>query len=175
MKICRKIASVSAGGKDPIQCDDGPDTIRRDRDVRRRSHVARQRRPGTRRAGTGGAQVWAGLVLKAEDAVPFVPAMTYCHVTGRFDNGLFRDIVFNGEAMTEKIIYHPEERIEFIRTSGIEMGTIVNEILEDDGALHLRFAFTLKREGLADRSKEETEFAENMARGYLIAVKATVD
>ena len=89
-------------------------------------------------------------MLKAEDAVPFVPAMTYCHVTRRFDNGLFRDIVFNGEAMTEKIIYHPEERIEFIRTSGIEMGTIVNEILEDDGALHLRFAFTLKREGLAD-------------------------
>ena len=120
--------------------------------------------------------VWLGLVLKAEDAVPFVPAMSYCHVTGRFENGLFRDIVFNGEAMTEKILYYPEEKIEFIRTSGIEMGTIVNEILEDaDGELHLRFAFTLEREGLAPGSKEETEFAEGMARGYLIAVQATVD
>ncbi len=124
----------------------------------------------------GRSRVWAGLVLKAEDAVPFVPAMSYCRVTGRFENGLFRDIVFQGEAMTEKIIYYPEERIEFIRTSGIEMGTIVNEILEDeDGALHLRFAFTLEREGLAPGSEEETAFAEGMARGYLIAVQATVD
>ena len=78
--------------------------------------------------------VWLGLVLKAEDAVPFVPAMSYCKVTGRFDNGLFRDIVFGGQAMTEKILFHPEEKVEFIRTAGIEMGTIVNQILEDETA-----------------------------------------
>ena len=120
--------------------------------------------------------VWLGLMLKAEDAVPFVPAMSYCKVTGRFDNGLFRDIVFGGQAMTEKILFHPEEKVEFIRTAGIEMGTIVNEILEDgDGALHLRFAFTLEREGMAHGSPEEREFADGMARGYLIAVQATVD
>ena len=58
--------------------------------------------------------------------------MSWCKVTGRFDNGLFRDIVFGGEAMTEKILFHPEEKVEFIRTAGIEMGTIVNEILEDE-------------------------------------------
>ena len=120
--------------------------------------------------------VWLGLVLKAEDAVPFVPAMSYCHVTGRFENGLFRDIVFHGEAMTEKIVFHPEEKVEFIRTAGIEMGTIVNEILEDaDGALRLRFAFTLEREGMAHGSAEEQAFADGMAKGYLVAVQATVD
>ncbi len=120
--------------------------------------------------------VWLGLVLKAEDAVPFVPAMSWCQVTGRFDNGLFRDIVFHGEAMTEKILFHPEEKIEFIRTAGIEMGTIVNEILEDAaGELSLRFAFTLEREGLPHGSAEERDFADGMARGYLIAVQATVD
>ena len=120
--------------------------------------------------------VWLGLVLKAEDAVPFVPAMTWCRVTGRFDNGLFRDIVFNGEAMTEKILYRPEEKVEFIRTAGIEMGTIVNEILEDeDGELLLRFAFTLEREDLPHGSTEERDFADGMAKGYLVAVQATVD
>ena len=120
--------------------------------------------------------VWLGLVLKAEDAVPFVPAMSWCKVTGRFENGLFRDIVFNGEAMTEKILYHPEEKVEFIRTAGIEMGTIVNEILEDeDGELRLRVAFTLEREDLPHGSPEERDFADTMARGYLVAVQATVD
>lgn len=130
--------------------------------------------PGVPRLGR--SQIWAGLLLKAEDAMPFVPAMSYCQVTGRFENGLFRDIVFHGEPMTEKILFFPEERIEFIRTSGKEMGTIVNEILADgDGALHLRFAFTLEREGLADGSAEEAKFAGGMAKGYLIAVQATLD
>ena len=102
--------------------------------------------------------------------------MIWCKVTGRFDNGVFRDIVFGGEAMTEKILFHPEEKVEFIRTAGIEMGTIVNQILEEeDGELHLRFAFTLEREGIAHGSPEEQEFADGMARGYLIAVQATVD
>lgn len=120
--------------------------------------------------------VWQGLLMKAEDAVPFVPAMTECVVTERFDNGIMRDIVFAGEAMTEKILYTPEERIEFIRTAGIEMGTIVNEILEDEnGDLSLRFAFTLEREGMPDGSAEEKEFADTMAKGYLVAVQATVD
>ncbi len=120
--------------------------------------------------------VWLGLKLKAEDAVPFVPAMTYCKVTGRFENGLFRDIVFNGEPMAEKIVFYPEERVEFIRTAGIETGTIVNEILEDaDGGLGLRFAFTLEREGLEHGSAAERAFADGMARGYLVAVQATID
>lgn len=122
------------------------------------------------------SQVWQGLLLKAEDAVPFVPAMTECVVTERFENGIMRDIVFAGEAMTEKLLYAPEERIEFIRTAGIEMGTIINEILDDEnGDLSLRFAFTLEREGMADGSAEEKEFADTMASGYLIAVQATVD
>ena len=70
-----------------------------------------------------------------------------CSVSGRFENGLFHDIVFSGEARTEKVLFHPEERVELIRTAGIEMGTIVNEILEDKGAVfRLRFAFTLERE-----------------------------
>ena len=122
------------------------------------------------------SQVWQGLLLKAEDAVPFVPAMTECVVTERFDGGIMRDIVFAGEPMTERLLYTPEERIEFIRTAGIEMGTIINEILEDEnGDLALRFAFTLEREGLRDGSPEEKEFADTMATGYLVAVQATVD
>ena len=122
------------------------------------------------------SQIWHGLTLKAEDAVPFVPAMTECRVTERFENGIYRDIVFNGEPMTEKIIFYPEEKVEFIRTEGIEMGAILNEIIEDeDGELHLRFAFTLARDDLPDGSAEEQAFADTMARGYLVAVRATID
>lgn len=122
------------------------------------------------------AQIWQGLMMKVEDAVPFVPAMTVCTVTERFEGGLMRDIVFGGEPMTEKILFHPMERVDFIRTAGIEMGTIVNEILEDkNGELLLRFGFTLEREGMPHGSAAEKEFADTMAKGYLIAVQATID
>ena len=56
--------------------------------------------------------------------------------------------------------------VEFICTDGIEMGTIIKEILEDeDGALQLRFAFTLEREGMAHGSLEERELADAMGMG----------
>ena len=39
------------------------------------------------------ANVWDGLVLKANNALPFVPAMTYCEVTHRHSDTVFdRDI-----------------------------------------------------------------------------------
>ena len=37
--------------------------------------------------------------------------MNWCKVAGRFETGLFRDIVFGGEAMTEKILLHPKEKV----------------------------------------------------------------
>ena len=39
------------------------------------------------------AAVWDGLVLKANNALPFVPSMTYCEVTQRHSDTIFdRDI-----------------------------------------------------------------------------------
>ena len=45
------------------------------------------------------AAVWDGLVLKANNALPFVPSMTYCEVTERYSDIVFdRDIDFRGSA-----------------------------------------------------------------------------
>jgi hypothetical protein len=38
-----------------------------------------------------GRRVWRGLVMKAENAVPFVPAMTRCEVVERRENQLVRE------------------------------------------------------------------------------------
>ena len=44
------------------------------------------------------AAVWDGLVLKANNALPFVPSMTYCEVTARHGATVFdRDIDFRGQ------------------------------------------------------------------------------
>src|SRR5206468_10795380 len=83
--------------------------------------------------------IWEGLLMKAYDAKPFVHLMTKCDVTREFENGIERDIVFRGMELTERLIFYPKTKVEFLRTKGIEMGTITNEIVEDStGGLHLR-------------------------------------
>jgi len=123
----------------------------------------------------GRDQVWRGLMMKVDDARPFVPLMTKCEVTERWDSGLLRDIAFDGMALSEKITFYPKQKVEFERVGGgDELGTIWNEIIEDaDGELHLRFRFELEVANLT--AAEERNYQENRATGYLAAVKATLD
>ena len=119
--------------------------------------------------------VWRGLVMKAENPLPFVPVISSCKVIERRSGGLIREIVDKGDTITEVVTFHPERMVKFERTSGRVLGTILNEIIEDDaGDLALKFTFTLSIEGVADGSAEEKEFASQMEDGYLMAVRATL-
>jgi hypothetical protein len=122
------------------------------------------------------SDVWPGLVLKADNALPFVPQMTRCDVLERGDNWLLRDITFRGEDARERVTLFPEARVHFERVQGRTRGTIDNEILEDDrGELQLRFAFALETEGIAPDSAEEKEHFGATEAAYLNAVNATLD
>jgi len=118
--------------------------------------------------------VWRGLVMKAENPLPFVPVITSCRVIERKGDRLTREIVDKGDPITEVVTFHPERMVKFERTSGRVLGTILNEIVEDNGDLALRFTFTLSVEGMIPDSAEEQEFASQMEQGYLMAVAATL-
>ncbi|HMD26249.1 MAG TPA: SRPBCC family protein [Streptosporangiaceae bacterium] len=123
------------------------------------------------------ANVWDGLVLKANNALPFVPAMTYCEVTQRHSDTVFdRDIDFRGQRFTERITLEPPYRVTFTRIAGPVLGTIANEIEStDDGDLALRFSFALVVVGVAGGSAEEQAYADSMTGDYLQAVAATLN
>ncbi len=119
--------------------------------------------------------VWRGLVMKAENPLPFVPVITSCRVLERRSDGLTREIVDKGDTITEIVTFQPERMVKFERTSGRVLGTILNEIIDDaDGELALRFTFTLTVEGMAPGSAAEGDFAAQMEQGYLMAVAATL-
>ena len=88
---------------------------------------------------------------------------------------LFGTSSSDGMELKERIIFYPKERVEFLRVGvGAEMGTIWNEILEDEkGELHLRFAFELEVPNLTE--EQEQEYEKKRAKGYLNAVQATLD
>jgi hypothetical protein len=124
--------------------------------------------------------VWDGLVLKANNALPFVPAMTYCEVTRRHSDTVFdRDIDFRGQRFTERITLEPPHRVTFTRIAGPVLGTIANEIAgneqSSDDELSLRFSFALVIMGVTGGSAEEQAYADSMTGDYLQAVAATLN
>ena len=121
------------------------------------------------------ADVWDGLVLKANNALPFVPSMTYCEVTDRISDTVFdRDIDFRGERFTERITMEEPHRVTFTRIAGPVLGTIANEIEGSGDDLQLRFSFALVVTGVEGGSAREQEYADSMTGDYLKAVAATL-
>ena len=119
--------------------------------------------------------VWDGLVLKADNALPFVPSMTFCEVTQRYGDTVFdRDIDFRGARFTERITLEKPHRVTFTRIAGPVLGTIVNEIEGPDDDLALRFSFALVVTGVEGGSAAEQEYADSMTGDYLKAVEATL-
>ncbi len=122
------------------------------------------------------AAVWDGLVLKANNALPFVPSMTYCEVTERHGDTIFdRDIDFRGERFTERITLEQPHRVTFTRIAGPVLGTIANEIEGPEDDLKLRFSFALVVAGVEGGSPQEQEYADSMTGDYLKAVAATLN
>ncbi|HZO36037.1 MAG TPA: SRPBCC family protein [Solirubrobacteraceae bacterium] len=119
--------------------------------------------------------VWHGLKLKAANALPYVPAMTKCEVVEQTDDVIIREIEFRGQEFGERITFVPQQQVRFERISGPVMGTILNDILEDDdGELELRFSFDLVLEGVEPGSQEERDYEGTMTVDYLAAVTSTV-
>jgi hypothetical protein len=121
------------------------------------------------------SDVWDGLVMKANNALPFVPAMTYCDVVARHSDTVFdRDIDFRGQRFTERITLEVPHRVVFTRIAGPVLGTIANEIEGTDDDLRLRFSFALVVAGVEGGSAEESAYADGMTADYLKAVAATL-
>jgi hypothetical protein len=122
------------------------------------------------------AAVWDGLILKANNALPFVPSMTFCEVIARHSDTVFdRDIEFRGDRFTERITIEAQHRVVFTRIAGPVLGTIANEIEGPDDDLRLRFSFALVVAGVEGGSPAEQEYAGSMTGDYLKAVDATLN
>jgi hypothetical protein len=122
------------------------------------------------------AELWRGLALKADNALSFVPAITYCQVIERDSPTTFvREIELKGDRMLERVTLEPETRVRFERLSGPVLGTIDNVIDEDaHGELSLRFTFELEVTGLVAGSAAERDYAAAIEPSHLGAVDATL-
>lgn len=122
-------------------------------------------------------QLWRGLVMRAEDGVPFTPEMTSCAVVERTSASEFlREVTFQGHPIRERVTLFPETRVHFEQVSGPSHGTI-ETILEEDqaGELRLRFSWNLDVHGIAPGSEQEKSFIEGVRDTYMRAVELTLE
>lgn len=119
--------------------------------------------------------VWNGLLMKANNALPYVPQMTKCEVVEKGAGWLLRDILLKEEPLREKVTFEPEQRVIFERVAGNEPGRIENTLGEDErGNLTLTFSFSLTRKGLEGNPEAEQKHFGPMEGMYLNAVASTL-
>ena len=117
-------------------------------------------------------QVWAGLVMKVDDAIPFVTGMTQCDVIERTADTVTRMVTFRGNQHKEHITLYAPIKVHFHRPDG--SGWIDNTISESEAGLLLTFTFGINFPGIAANSPEEAAQGEAMRGAYLGAVTATL-
>lgn len=119
--------------------------------------------------------VWAGLLMKANNALPYVPIMSKCEVVERGEGWLIRDILLKDVPLREKVSFEPESRVIFDRIGGDEPGRIENIIGEDEkGNLTLTFSFGLTKKGIPEGSDAEQKHFAPMEGAYFGAVASTL-
>lgn len=121
------------------------------------------------------AQIWQGLEQKALDAVPYVEAITACREIARLSDTVFdREIELGGARYVERVWLDAPNRVVFTRTEGPVLGTITNEIVEDDGELGLKFQFALAIRPGVELPITEGELSRQMVGAYQNAVESTL-
>jgi hypothetical protein len=117
-------------------------------------------------------QVWAGLVMKVDNAIPFVVGMTQCDVIERTADTVTRVVTFRGNQHKEHITLFAPIKVQFHRPDG--SGWIDNTISESDDGLLLTFTFGINFPGIAPGTPEEATQGEAMRGAYMGAVAATL-
>ena len=112
--------------------------------------------------------VWNGLVMKAENAVPFVPGMQECTITERFAGGFYRTILINGRRWIERVTLTPEALVVFERLDedGNEHGWVSNVLSEGEDGLILTFVLNVD-------STDESDIKQTYTRAIASTLRRT--
>lgn len=112
-------------------------------------------------------QVWAGLMHRAEDSVPFLPGLRACTVLARGEGRLERLLAFQGLDIRDQVTYADREWMRFEVTGPAEhAGSTLTITVEEPGPGHLflRFAY---RTRLAEQAGDpDAGFAEYVKSAY---------
>ncbi|QXE38484.1 DUF1857 family protein [Streptomyces sp. GMY02] len=120
--------------------------------------------------------VWEGLVHKAENPSPYVPAVTACRVLERYDDGFLREItVRDTDRVQERVTFEGRERVVFRPVDDPCIEQIVNELGKDEaGRPTLTLRVTLSPAGV-EKADGTRYFLHETKRYFSDALRFIVD
>ena len=110
------------------------------------------------------AQVWRGLVLRAERPTLFVLALDACEITERSENGMSRTLKFGKLIVHDQVHFVPQQRVQYHvpHQNEIPASDLTMTIEEPAaGALFVRFEYDDHQDTIDDA---EAEFYNNFRR-----------
>ncbi|MDH6576295.1 AtaL-like protein [Kitasatospora sp. MAP5-34] len=120
-------------------------------------------------------QLWAQLLQKAENPVPYTPAITRCTILDRFPGGFTREIVRDGRPVFQRIEIDPGQRIVYRQPGDPEVEFITNEVgCDEDGRLALTISVRLAPAATA-KAFRESRFLEAADAYFTDALHSAVD
>ncbi|GAA2142822.1 hypothetical protein GCM10009760_28420 [Kitasatospora kazusensis] len=130
---------------------------------------------GSETASLDARQLWAQLLHKAENPVPYTPAITRCTILDRFPGGFTREIVRDGRPVFQRVEIGPGERIVFRQPGDPETEFITNEVGRDeDGRLALTISVRLAP-GAAAKALRESRLLEAADAYFTDALHSAVE
>ncbi|SDV49032.1 SRPBCC family protein [Chitinasiproducens palmae] len=114
------------------------------------------------------ADLWRGLVLRAEQPQIFVPGLDDCRITARGPNSLERELHYGQAIVKDRVIFTPEEsvRYEIDPTSEYVGGHLTMTIeTPDEIQLFVRFRYeTTLVEGSGGEDEQTSEIVKSAYR-----------
>jgi len=89
-------------------------------------------------------QIWRGLLLRAEDPLPFVIGLDECRIVERSPLGMARELIFGTLVVRDRVTYEPMSSVRYDTAAQDEMpaATLIMSIEEPEpGALFVRFEY----------------------------------
>lgn len=120
------------------------------------------------------AQLWRGLVRRAEDPVPFVAALERCVILRRSRNHLDRELHFGAVTIRDRVTFTARTRVHYeVHPDANQPGGTLEMSIEQPGEnrLCVRFAYSVPPGGAAAASDEQAEL---VRRAYEAADRDTI-
>lgn len=112
------------------------------------------------------AELWRGLILRAEEPVPFLAGLDACTILERQPHRIERELRFGQTLVRDRVLFTPRHRLRFeirgrMGLTGDSLQITIEEPAEGD--LYLRFRYDV---ALSDDMPEDSPEAEALRNAY---------
>lgn len=121
------------------------------------------------------AQLWAGLMIRVEDARPFLPGLDRCEILSRGESSVDRRLNFGAVTVDDRASFSPNQWVRFeTPTTPTHGGGLLTIQIEEPESSSLFLRFTYNTVFARGSEAEDAPYSEFLRQAYIAADVDTV-